>query len=302
MKLRDAEGRCVVLPGGTELHYHAVGRGLPVLLMNGLGGPREVWRELVRHFSDRYRFLFWEYRGLQAGDGSARVIGGVRDHAEDACAILDAEGVSRTAVIGWSMGVQVALELFHQAPDRIASLVLINGAPRTAWADGGARSVRGKVIANALWLLRRSPRLVDTALRSGLRAPEAFTWARRVGLVGERVDAETFAQIAGGFLQLDVPAYLEMLMRLAEYDASDLLSQIDVPTLVVAGDRDPFTSRASMERLANDVAGAEYLVLPGASHYVLLDQFERVNLRIEKFWNERGYRAEKRSSIAPAPA
>jgi hypothetical protein len=40
--------------------------------------------------------------------------------------------------------------------------------------------------------------------------------------------------------------------------------------------------------------------LPGATHYVMLDHAERVNLRIEKFWNERGYRGEVRLSVPPA--
>jgi pimeloyl-ACP methyl ester carboxylesterase len=79
---------------------------------------------------------------------------------------------------------------------------------------------------------------------------------------------------------------------MARRDYSPVLSRVDVPVLVIGGDRDPFTSRASLEQVVHGVAGAEYLLLPGASHYALLDRAEHVNLRIEKFFGERGYTAE----------
>ncbi len=300
MKLRDAEERCLVLGDGSELRYFAVGRGPAALLLNGLAAPREVWRDLIGQLSDRYRFFFWDYRGLDRGRARPELQLDVAEHVADARAILDAERLSRVSVIGWSMGVQVALELYDRAPDRVASLVLINGGARAAWAVGEAQGPKGKLIAQALRALRRAPRLVDALTRTGLRAPEAFTWARRLGLVGEQVDADFFAKITAGFLRLDTPAYIAALLRLAEHDASHVLHHVDVPTLVIGGDRDPFTSRASLERLANEIGGAEYLMLPGAAHYVLLDHAQRVNLRIEKFWNERGYLGRALTSAPPA--
>jgi pimeloyl-ACP methyl ester carboxylesterase len=301
MKLRDAEERCVLLGDGTALRYYVVGRGPAVLLANGLAAPREVWRDLVAQLSDRYRFLFWHYRGLDRDSADPHVDAGVTAHAADACAILDAEGVARAAVIGWAMGVQVALELFDCAPGRVASLVLINGGARPAWAKGDAQGPKGKLIAQALRVAAKAPRLLDALARNGLRAPEAFTWARRLGLVGEQIDADAFAQISGGLLQLDIPAYIDALQRLARHDSTPLLHCVDVPTLVIGGDRDPFTTRASLERLAREIRGAEYLMLPGATHYALLDHAERINLRIEKFWNERGYLGRARTSMPPGP-
>jgi pimeloyl-ACP methyl ester carboxylesterase len=301
MKLRDAEDRSVLLADGTELHYSVVGRGPAVLLLNGLAAPREVWRDLVAHLSDRYRFLFWQYRGLDRDKTQPHSPIDVATHAADACAILEAEGVGRASVIGWSVGVQVALELFDMAPEKVASLVLINSGARAAWADGEEQGPKGKLVAKTLRVLRKAPALVETLSRSALRAPEAFTWARRLGLVGEQIDADVFSKITAHLLRLDFPAYIAALQRLARHDASHILRHIDVPTLVIGGDRDPFTSRASLERLASEIHGAEYLMLPGASHYVLLDQAERVNLRIEKFWNERGYVGRPRTTTPPVP-
>ncbi len=299
MKSFPIEEHVAMRSDGTELHYVSAGRGLPVLLLNGLGGPRSVWNGVIAHLSDRYRFLAWDYRGIGVDEPCAR---SVSEHAADACTILEAAALPRAALVGWSVGVQVALEVFHRAPERVASLVLINGGARAMWANGAPSAFAGKLIARALTLLQRSPKIATLAARRALHSPEAFTWARRMHLVGDQVSADMFAQITQSFLQLDVPAYLETLRRSAEHDGSDVLRHVDVPTLVIAGDRDPFSSRASMEHLVNAISGAEYLALPGAGHYVLLDDVERVSLRIEKFWNERGYRGESRpTSVPPVP-
>src|SRR5262249_44406995 len=159
--------------------------GLPVLLLNGLGGSREIWEELVEYGQDRYRFIAFDYRGLRprtavAGDSSVML------HARDALAILDAEGITRCAVVGWSMGVAVALEFFGQAPGRVASLVLLCGGARVAWAKHTLRTLPLTAFLRALHIARRRPRASHRLLRMGLQSPEAFTWARRLGLMGDQ--------------------------------------------------------------------------------------------------------------------
>jgi len=288
MKALQWETKRIRRAADVELTYYVVGRGLPVLLANGLGGSRDVWQELVAHASDRYRFVAWDYRGLHAETG-AESGHRVPAHARDALAVLDAEGIARCSALGWSMGVAVNLELFSQAPGRLGSLVALCGGARLAWAQAPDRAWLGMLLLRALRLARRNPRASRLLLRATLQSPEAFTWARRLGLVGEQINSDLFAKIVAALLDYDVASYVGTLERLVEYDATSILPQVDIPTLVIGGDRDPFTPRAALEGLVQGIAGAEYLVLPEGTHYALLDQAERVNLRIEKFWNERGY-------------
>ena len=58
------EERRVTSYDGTDIAYHVVGRGRPVLLCNGLGGSWVAWTHQIRYLSDRYRFISWDYRGL----------------------------------------------------------------------------------------------------------------------------------------------------------------------------------------------------------------------------------------------
>ena len=67
------------------------------------------------------------------------------------------------------------------------------------------------------------------------------------------------------------------------------LPEVDVPTLVVVGDRDLFTPRKAAEKIVRKVPGAELMVVPGGTHYVAVEYPELINLRLEKFFLERGY-------------
>lgn len=92
--------------------------------------------------------------------------------------------------------------------------------------------------------------------------------------------------------------YMLVLERLGEHDAYDVLPDVDVPVLVIAGDRDRFTPRSAAEKMVREIPGAELMVVPGGTHYVAVEQPELVNLRIEKFFRERGYPPAPASTVA----
>jgi pimeloyl-ACP methyl ester carboxylesterase len=85
--------------------------------------------------------------------------------------------------------------------------------------------------------------------------------------------------------------FIRLLERMGEHDGWDLLPMLDVPVLIVAGSRDVFTPRSAAERMARRTRGSEVMIIPGATHYAPLEYPEMVNLRLEKFFRERGYQA-----------
>lgn len=288
MKSPHSEHR--VASDGGELTYHAFGSGQPVLFIAGLGASWQGFRNQITHLSSRYRCLAWDYRGLfrDRGLGAGRVPS-IADHARDALTILNHEAVDRAAVLGWSLGVQVAIQLFASAPERVSSLLLVGGGARAPWGRSPEAGAVQRAYPALLALLERLPGPLAALLRAGGSSPETFTWARRVGLIGPEIDAELFAEVAREWVRIDLHAALQTTREMMDRDLSDVLRNVDIPTLVIGGDRDPFTSRAALERLVRGVAGAEYLLLPGASHYLLMDHAQHVNLRIDKFFAERGF-------------
>lgn len=275
---------------GTELAYHTFGTGPTILLCNGLGGSWKAWSHQIGYLSDRYRFVSWDYRGLYKSgrppDPEAIHVG---HHARDALAILDAVGAERSAFFGWSMGVQVALEVFRTAPDRVATLVLLNGVAGRPWNTVLNFRPAGKIVPVALRAARSVPSLLNSATRRIVKWPETVVWAKRLGLAAGTLDESLWADLAESFANLDMELYVHTLEELGHHDATDVLEDVDVPTLVIAGDRDLFTPRRAAERMVRRIPGAELMVVPGGTHYVAVEYPELVNLRIEKFFRERGY-------------
>lgn len=286
------EERRFVSFDGTEIAYQAVGQGRPILLCNGLGGSWEAWTHQIQYFRDRYRLLSWDYRGLYGSclpeDPEALRI---TDHARDALHLLREEGADRAAIVGWSMGVQVGLEMFRVAPERVASVVMLNGVAGRPWDYVFNLNLVGRLLPPFLRGLRSMPRTIEAAVRQATRLPDPGEWAKRIGLAARTLDEQVVAELVLKFRTLDMDTFIHLLERMGEHDGWDLLPLIDVPTLIIAGSRDVFTPRSAAERMARRTRGSEIMMIPGATHYAALEYPEMVNLRLEKFLRERGYEA-----------
>jgi len=286
------EERRFVSFDGTEIAYQAVGQGRPILLCNGLGGSWEAWSHQIQYFRDRYRLLSWDYRGLygSAAPRDPEALG-IADHARDALYLLREEGVDRAALVGWSMGVQVALEIFRAAPDKVALLGVVNGVAGRPWDYVFNLNLVGRLLPPFLRGLRSMPRTIEAAVRQATRLPDPGAWVKRVGLAAQTFDDQLADQLVDKFRTLDMAVFIRLLERMGQHDGWDLLPMLDVPVLIIAGSRDVFTPRSAAERMARRTRGSEIMIIPGATHYAALEYPEMVNLRLEKFFRERGYEA-----------
>lgn len=182
------------------------------------------------------------------GTGRSRVEPGrwtTATFAEDAVAVLDALGVERAHVHGFSMGGRVATVLAARHPGRVARLVLGAGGP------GGALEV---------------PR--DPQVTRGLRrtaTPEGLRALRELFFTPGWIDANP--AVAERFTPRGTPAARRAHHEASTgHDASALLAAITAPTLVLHGADDAMTPVGNAEVLAARIPGARLAVLPGARH------------------------------------
>jgi len=269
--------------GALLTGYLAGSAGPAIVLANGLGGPVSAFRHQVRHFERHYRVVSWDYRGLYRSGGAtppARVDVGAQ--AEDLEDLLDAARVSSAVLVGWSMGVQVALELALRSPSRVSELVLINGAHGRPMANlrvPHVSSVLPFLVERARLHHRMGSRLAARVARWRLGAD----LARRLRLVSPRLGSDEILALASEFQALDFDVYLRTLAALEHHDPSAALGQVTARTLVIAGGRDPLFSSSVGRRLSERLARAELYVVPKATHYAPLEFPELVNARIDAF-------------------
>jgi pimeloyl-ACP methyl ester carboxylesterase len=283
------EERFAVAADGTRIAWRSAGRGgPPLILCDGIGCAGYIWRYLFPRLAEHRRVIHWHYRGHgrseRPRDLEHTTLG---DCVEDLFAVLDAAGEPRAVLVGHSMGVQVCLEAHRRVPARVAALVLACGAPgRTldTFHDGPLLAavfpfVKQLVLARpaaARWLFEK---IVPTEL-----ALQLGRYLEVNRFLVARADLERYlADLA----EVDPEVFVRTLASASQHDATDHLPEVDVPTLVVAGERDSFTPMALSIRMHAEIPGSEMLVVPGGTHVAPIEQRELVGSRLEQFLGER---------------
>lgn len=254
---------------GTRIGYQVRGpEGAPVVVFaNGLGGTYLAFAHLYEALPD-YRTICWDYRGLYTSAAPADPRANTVAHqVDDLFEILDAEGVADVVVAGWSMGVQVGFEAMRGRAARVRGMLAINGTSGHAFKTVMGSRLVGQIIPTLLRLIRAQSDLANRATRAIAGRDALISAMKRFGLVADTVDVAIFRAVAAGFQTIDWKIYSDLLTRLDEHDAGDVLPTIDVPVSIVTGDRDLMTPPATAERLHRMIRGSRLVMVQGASHY-----------------------------------
>lgn len=275
---------------GTPLAFASGGvRGArAIVCANGLGVSTFFWDYIADHFKGDHEIVVWDYRGHGASgippDPRSITIPGV---ADDLARVMDAHEIERAVLLGHSMGCQVILEFCRLFPDRVLGLLPMLGAcghPMDTFIDPRV----GRAVYRGAYKLATSfPEAISIGMKLTLQKPLTWHLARLTGLVhpdlAKKEDMEPYLE---HLARLDVNVFFEMARAAQDHDAGPFLGDIDVPVLVVAGERDLFTPRHLSIEMAERMPRAELLEIPRGSHAALIEQPELINLRVEKFIRE----------------
>lgn len=280
---------------GTELQYWTLGEGRRTLLLaNGLGGRLFAWDPVIERFWRDYRIITWDYRGLfESGSPATHRKLSIPHHAEDALHILDAEGIDRAALVGWSMGVQVSLELAANEPDRIAGLVLVNGTYGHTLTTGFQPLFRvpgmARLLHEGLAHARKYPG--DAApIRALARAAQFLmnSFMFKITAPGRQEEMRaTMAKYFDHVLGESFPNYMRLFLELDAHSVFHLLPDIDTPTFIVSGAFDLLTPARQSFDMQWRMPNAEHRFLWRSSHFSLLERPDALLSPIAKFLDER---------------
>lgn len=254
----------MVAADGTVLRAWRHGRDEhPPLL--GVCAIPDMWPSLLAP-SARLHLFSWYPRSAVR---SARPVT-LDDHVADAIGVLDAAGVDRCVVLGWSVGVGTAVTLALQHPQRVAGLLLVSGAP------GGMGSLPAPIRSVLAYALTRALRLagpVLDAMLSRLPVSPAGVWPlRHSGLMLPAADPFDTAHTVRRILQHHWDWLLGLV--LADQPTPDL-RVLRCPVTVLAGQHDVFTDVARLARSLAGVPQARLRILP-TSHFIPLEAPEAV--------------------------
>lgn len=288
--LETVERKFTTSEDGTRICYEVLGRGDKALLLaNGLGGRLYAWEPLVRRYWEQYRLITWDYRGLFDSDTPKvpRRLA-LANHVEDAAAILQAETVDRAVLFGWSMGVQVSLDVAATYPGKVAGLVLLNGTYGHT-LDSGFQPLFSipylpKRLHATIELVRRYPRIEDR-IRILARLTELPTLAMFTLTAGRKSYSllPTLRRYMDDVLGPSFDNYMRLFQELDAHSVYHLLPEIDAPALVISGALDVLAPARQSREIAKRMPHAQRLALWRASHFCLLERSEVVVPEIEAF-------------------
>jgi len=236
------------------------GPGTPVVLLHGFPLDRRVWDEQLPALAGT-RVIRVDLRGCgesEPSDGPALM----EALAADVAGVLDALQVERAALAGHSIGGYVALAFFRMFAERVSGLALVaSHVAEDAGANPNAAPAQRELAAARDAQARRleTEDSMDAAIESYL--PRYFApcvYRERPELV-ERGRAMMARQNPGGCAQL----VRGMQQRL---DSHDLLEDIDVPALVIAGGADSYLEARTLRETASAIRGAQFVLLEDTGH------------------------------------
>jgi len=243
------------------LSMQVQGRGFPMLCLHGHPGSGASMSVFTRHFSQRFKTVAPDLRGY--GNSPAKAAFKIQDHLIDLEALLDRHGFERCLVLGWSLGGILATELALRQPERVSGLILIASAmrprsshPPISWEDNlytGLASVIN-------WLQPGWQWNIDTF---GKRSLYRYLIQQHTAIAYQHLATEGMP----AYFQTSASARQALSDALKQgYNRLAALSQIQCPSLVMAGTADRHITLESSLETAQHLPNCHWHSYPDVAH------------------------------------
>ena len=251
----------IITGNGYDIGYAETGGGdaTPIVFLHGVGSDKSVWRPQLEHFGRERRAIAFDYPGY--GESGPAPSGTTRD--DYASAIISAMhelGVDRAHICGLSLGGVAAIAIHHADAKRCASLII---------ADSFAVHPEGRAIYER-----------SLAASDNLRA---MAEARVDVLLGQPVDPALRSEVVETMARIDPAAYRIGAEAVWLADQRMRAQEIDVPTLVLVGDRDLVTPPELSNELVDLIPDARMQLIERSGHISNGERPEEFNRIVGEF-------------------
>jgi pimeloyl-ACP methyl ester carboxylesterase len=243
----DASGTAPV--NGIRIWYAEFGRGEPVLFVHGGLANANYWGNQIRALRDRYRVIVMDSRGHGRSTRNAQPYG-YDLMSDDVIGLLDYLKIKKVALIGWSDGAIIGLDIAMHHPERLSKLFAF------------AANIDPSGVADA----SHSPVVNEYIPRAG---------REYAALSPTPKEYKSFlAQITN------------MWNTQPHWTKADF-TKITVPTWIVDADHDEMITHDQPRKMADWTPRAGLLIEPDVSHFAFLQDPEQFNRDILHFLESR---------------
>jgi pimeloyl-ACP methyl ester carboxylesterase len=253
------------------------GGGPALVFLHGHPFSRAMWASQLDALSDEFRVVAPDLPGYGASPPLAQVMS-MRRFADAVVELLDALGVRRATFVGLSMGGLVAMELGLGHPERVDGLVLAATTAAPPTEEDVERRRRAAADIDAHGMLGHTAEMLPRLFGPAASRDPALT----VPIVTTMLRTSPAGAAAALRGRAERPAY------------ERLLGGLGPPALVVAGDRDAYSTKEVTDQLVAALPDPEVLLLPGVGHFPNLEAPEAFDEAVRAF-------ARRASRSGPEP-
>ena len=308
---RDDRGEAgsVMAPDGAKLRTDSYGSasGSTLILTHGWGLNATAWWRTVRALKGRFRVVTWDLPGLGRSTPPKDGRYSIDRFAQALGSVVEATGKDKVVLVGHSIGGMTTETFWRACPEalrrRVAGIVLVN----TTYED----PLR-TMFLRKLWTALEKPLIRPLNKLAIVLSPLLWLSAWQSYLSG----SSQLAMRLAGFGRYASRGEVDFAARLAckgspavqakgnlamfDWSASDVLPKLDVPVLILAGDKDIVTLPEASERMAASAPDTRLIRVEGAGHMGFMECAERYNEHIADFAEE-AFRNADEPRTGPAP-
>jgi pimeloyl-ACP methyl ester carboxylesterase len=274
---------------GTRIAVRAAGERSrpPIVFVHGFSLDLTTWHGQWTALADRYRCVLFDLRAHgrsevpASGDLSPEAFG------EDLAAVVSSlPGRRRAMLVGHSLGAIAILAMARSRGEPFAARVgacVFAGSSSGNLMRGAIGNVRA-LITPGVETLRRVARGVDGVRRAVLSGDRDVGIAiARLMQFGPDADPDVVRHIVGLAAIAPSSVWTGGLARLLDVDLRTAVGHVGVPSLVLVGEHDRVTPRASAQALADALPDGRLEVLERAGHIAMMEVPAAFNERIDAF-------------------
>ncbi len=254
--------------GSHQIHYQVLNphnlTTRPLVLLHGLGSSGEDWALQQSYFCERFPVITLDLRGhgrSSVGEDWPTI----EDYVTDVHAVLEEITNERAHLMGLSLGGAVALQFALDWPKRTLSLTIVNAFAKLEVGPRGWIRALGRLFLLAIGRMD----WVGAWIAAGIFPnPEQDAWRKAAA-----------ARIGGN----PRSAYVRSLWAVARFNAIPRLQEIEVPTLIVAGEQDTTVSLEAKRKMAEGIQHSRLEIIPDSGHATPYDASDRLNQLVRDF-------------------
>ena len=239
---------------GAEIFYESYGDGEAVVMIPGLASDHRHWLRAMQML-EGYHTISVDNRGC--GQTRYKDAVSIDQMADDVLAVMDAEGIEKAHVIGWSMGSHIGLSLAARHPERVRTLCLVSSYIR--------RPARASFILGSLGMLYaqgKADQLTIAAVFNTLIHSEGW-FAKAISSGKSAKNAE----------MPDPKSFMDQLLATQGYDPAPHAKMLTIPVMSVHGTEDIMTEPSFGDELADVIKDCVRIRAEGEGHHVSLSKY-----------------------------